>query len=375
MKLKEKSQDSCQAWQSYHDNDVEKFRQLIKDGYDVNGFMLDGKSLIEHILMNYGQIDKNIEFFDELINDNVDFKSIIKQKFLLSMAVNNPSEKAIHYIKKILQYNYSIDSFGAIRKRNSINGIDYCVKYNPPIFESIGPLSSSENFHFYDLILEKNPDLEICNEYGETIISYLIDYHHTYYIKYCNFYLLIDKMIKKGADPNQRNYLDGTNSLHRLCECPKISSNYEKLFDLFLNSGCDINSLNPKGSHALMFSTYHNNPSATKILIEKGSDINISNRYGLTAIIYAVEQGNVLPFDILLDHNAILTNVDIYGSNIFHNMLRSNMHNEYFYIKILERNPELLSMQNKKGETPIDMVQKIEHERTRTSLLSLMSKY
>ena len=374
MKLNKKSQNTGCLWDAYNENDINKFRKLINSGSDLNELGTNGYSLIVHILRDYYQVDKNIKFFDELINDDFDFKSNIDQNFLLSIALDNPSRKAIHYIKKLLKYNININSFGVLMPFTSdaANDIQNIKKYSPPIFQSIAMSCINKRFYVYDLILEKNPDLEICDERGQTVINCLIYFHNIEYIISCDFYSLISKMIKQGADPSQRSYKDGSNSLHQLSGSEKTSSSYTKLFDLFLENGCGINSVDFNGITPLIDAAYYENPLAAKILIDKGADINISSSKGRTAIIYAAAKDNINSFDILFDNNAVLTDISIDGDNILHYMLGCKSYNEYFYTKILSKNPELLSIKNKKGKTPIDMIHKIKDEKIKSTLLSLL---
>ena len=117
---------------------------------------------------------------------------------------------------------------------DAANDIQNIKKYSPPIFQSIAMSCINKRFYVYDLILENNPDLELCDERGQTVINSLIYFHNIEYIISCDFYSLISKMIKQGADPSQRSYKDGSNSLHKLSGSEKTSSSYTKLFDLFL---------------------------------------------------------------------------------------------------------------------------------------------
>ena len=366
------------VWQSYNDNEIEKFRQLIKDGHDVNGLGRDGHSLIEHILTDYDQIDKNIKFFDELINDDIDFRSIIKQKFLLSIAATNPHKKSIHYIKKLIKFNIDINSFGTGLgpSPEPCTYNSYRKVYEPPIFQSVPMLSMRNKFNdYYYLLLKKNPDLEICNHNGETIINYLIFENEVIGINQYNFYSLISKMIKQGADPTQRSYNNGCNSLHELCKAPNTSLNYKKLFDLFLKHGCDINSVDFDGCTPLQYAFIYRNLEAIKILIKNGVDINKHGKFNMPVIFQAAAYNNLESFNIFFENNAILTHILDNDNNILHIMLKSESYNEHFYTKILDKNPELLLMKDIFGKTPIDIINNIRIKSVKSSLLSLVKKY
>ena len=376
MKLKTKTHNIDPVWQSYNDNDIEKFRQLIKNGVDINKSGEGGRSLIEHILLDYTQIDKNIKFFDELINDNINFKSIIDQKFLLSMAVCNSHDKAVHFIKKLLKFNVGINSFGVGTFRDMVIDRNFIGEkiYSPPIFQSVLMFSICDKFYLYDLLLKKNPDLECCNEFGETILNYLINSHNYNIIENCNFYNLISKMIKQGANPTQKN-LEGCNSLHALCKATKISSDYNKLFNLFLKQGCDINLFDSSGITPLIYSIIFKNPQAIEILLKNGADIDKHGKYNMPAIFWAGYKGYYDLFCILYNNNASLTHIMYSGDSILHVMLNNKSYKKSFYTKILDKNPELLSVKNNDGETPIDIARKIKNKKIKSSLISLMEKY
>ena len=182
-------------------------------------------------------------------------------------------------------------------------------------------------------------------------------------------------MIKKGADPTQRNYKDGCNSLHALSRSPEVSLNNKKLFDLFLRQGCDINSFDARGITPLDYAIIFENLTAIKILIKKGVDINKHGKFSMPSIYIAAGSCNRLAFDILYNNNATLTYILNSGNNIIHMMLKKESYREYFYKKILNKHPELLLMKNKDGNTPIDMIKNIKDESIKSSLLSLVKKY
>ena len=377
--MSKKLSSNCELWEAYNNNNVGKFRRLIVSGSKFDHLNKHKISLVEHILVDHSDMDKNLIFFDEIFTDDVDLKSFNNHRIFLSMALYNLSPRSIYYVKKLLKLNTCVNSFGV-----SDNSYENGIKYNPPIFECINRLEASKKLDEFDIILNHNPDLEYCNEYGETIINYLIynnhllNFNNEHHVDYCDFYSLIDKLIKKGADPSQRNYNDGVNSLHMLCHQCLISKECAGLFDLFLKNGCDVNSLDFRGSTGLTHAVYFGNTTAVEILIKNGADVNIASRSGRTPIIYAAGWGHLSSFDILLDNNARLTDISsdgeisLGGENILHFMLEKKSYNENFYIKILERNPELLLMKNKTGNTPIDLAKQIENKEIKTTLVSLM---
>ena len=371
MKLTSRLEDTNELWDAFNDNNIIEFRKLIKDGLDVNRPNRIGLSLIEHILWDNKGVDKNIIFFDELLSYDKKFESIIKKKFLLTIAFYNKNKKAIHYVKKLLKFNTGVNSFGRYPNQR-YGGV---MIFDPIIFKVISIFHRHNGSYFLDMFLEKNPDLEYCDWKGDTVINHSIRYHR---VKNNYIFSLICKLIKYGADPTQRNYANGHNSLHELSALKQIHfiHIYKKLVNLFLEHGCGINSLDAHGSSPLLLAVYSRNYDMAKILIENGANINISDAYNLNPIFYStVNKENTMMFDLLFDNNAKLDHISNNGNNILHFLLNRKVYKKYFYEKILGKNPELLFMKNKDGETPIDMIENIENKWIKPPLLSFVRKY
>ena len=366
MKLTAKSKNTNELWNAFDNDDIFKFRKLIKDGYDSTHPNSKGCSLIEHILWDGRNLDKNIKFFDELINNNINLKPIIKQKFLLSIAFSNKDMDSIHYVKKLLEFNTGINSFGV-----GLNRYGSSLGFDPVIFYAISKFHNSGWRNLFNILLEKNPDLEYCDRRGDTVINHSIHYHD---MENNYIYSLIDKLIKHGADPTQRNYSDGFNSLHKLCISYETKyPMYKKLISLFLKHGCDINSLTPYCETPLILAVSSYNFHIAKVLIKNGADIDIADQQGKTAIFHStLIAENTYIFDLLFENNAKLDHISNNGNNILHFLLNADIYKKHFYEKILGKNPELLFMKNKDGKTPIDLAKQIKDEKIKTTLVSLM---
>ena len=93
--MSNKSSENCKLWKSYNNNDVGKFRELINSGHKFNHLNEYKNSLVEYILLDYTNMDKNLLFFDEIFTDYVDLNSFNNHGIFLSMTISNPNPISI----------------------------------------------------------------------------------------------------------------------------------------------------------------------------------------------------------------------------------------------------------------------------------------
>lgn len=106
----------------------------------------------------------------------------------------------------------------------------------------------------------------------------------------------IGALLRKGADPNSRNYVGATALMYAAGfaspECMR----------LLLEYGADVNATSNAGATALMWAT--GDTRAVRLLIERGADVNARTKGGTTALGTAAIRGNVGAIRLLIDSGA-----------------------------------------------------------------------
>ena len=330
---------------AYYNNDISGFCKLIKNGCNVNCINSFGISLIADVVFNFFNYNNNKKFFKALLDAGVHLKPIGTESGLLSIALENNEDD--YYIKKLFEYNLNVNSCGI---KSGISELPY----GPIIFE----IFDYRKYHLLDLILKQKPDLNALNYNDETILNYVIRCgyaHKVYLLEY------VEKLVKNGADPNLPGE-DGMQAIHHFA----TTANNDNLYNILINYDVNINCRNTKGETPLMLSVTWGNDFTAKFLIKNGVDIDLFNSNGQTALTIAAIFGNESMFNLLTRAGANRLIVDHNGNNILHHMLY-NHKTLYLYVDIYEniikQNPELLSMKNKKGETPLDTIKSINFDK------------
>lgn len=108
---------------------------------------------------------------------------------------------------------------------------------------------------------------------------------------------LVEKLLKKGVDPNVTEPYKGNTGL--------IIAMHEGamgVFNLLVNTpGIDLNKRADNGNTAIMLAAWKSNVPAVKTLLEKGAQVN---QTGWTALHYAAAVGNEEIVKMLLDKKA-----------------------------------------------------------------------
>ena len=323
---------------AYKNNDINKFRNLINDGSDINCRTIStGKTLVNFILQQEYS-DQHYKFLNELLLAEKKFHKMDDLSSLLHYAISNAYNDL--WIDALLKKDFSPNKFGS----SKIGQI-----YEPPIFYAI---RKGKQFSIYKL-LKTNIDLEVCNSHGEPILNYLIE-NRSVSLSRNDITNLISNLIEKGVDVNQRDF-NGYQAIHCL---PFIGYGlkHENLYDIILDNNADINSLTTLGKTPLAVAANKNNIGGLKLLIDKGACLNSTKIMNQSPIFISIARDCSICVDLLISAGYDLSMVDYNGNNILHTMIFEKINDEYYYDKIIEKNPNLLDMKNKEMNTPVDLM-------------------
>lgn len=81
----------------------------------------------------------------------------------------------------------------------------------------------------------------------------------------------------------------------------------EKILDILLNTGTDVNSQDSNGATALLMAAKYDHEEEVQLLLNKGADINAQTRNGETALHWATKKGNKKTMELLLEKGAEIT--------------------------------------------------------------------
>ncbi|MDR0291486.1 MAG: ankyrin repeat domain-containing protein [Elusimicrobium sp.] len=123
--------------------------------------------------------------------------------------------------------------------------------------------------------------------------------------KECNT-AVVEAALKAGADPNTKVYdVSGKENLGPVIMIAVWPCKNEKMVDLLLTAGADINGKSDIGGAALNMASGENMPdSIIKKLIAKGANVNSTYNEGMNALLDALITDNITALKILLDAGA-----------------------------------------------------------------------
>ena len=337
MNVKVDTQENNPLIESYMNDDLDKFRQLIMDGANVNCLSNQGVSLMELVIRNE-ENSLNKKFFDILIENNVSLYPIGVSPNLLFIALYYDRK---FFFKKLLDLGINFE----MRNNKLISHQDHII------FEII----RMGEYYFMDLILNEKLRIGITNHKGDTVLTNFIkssDIHFTKKQSVDIFRRLIDL----GEDVNDRgNY--GRVPLHYV-----VSYRAHHFLDLLLEdgSGIELNNRDMEGYTALTYAVINENFIAIKKLIDKGVNLNILNGKNESALFFSIVHDKKRIFNYLVSKNAAVNDIDKDGNNILHKMISNEWNHGImdmkYYEKIINKHPELIFTKNKKGESPIDLL-------------------
>ena len=80
--------------------------------------------------------------------------------------------------------------------------------------------------------------------------------------------------------------------------------NKNRVLDIMMENGVDVNQINRYGSNALMYGIYYEDFDYCRRLIRYGSDINLKNEFGYTPLMIAYEMDKIHIFKMLIVEGA-----------------------------------------------------------------------
>ena len=347
MKVERIKKDKNPLINSYLMGDISEFRQLIKDGEDVNCFDDCGNYLIDLVVSNKYALscEENNKFFDTLMENNLNINS-------------NKDSIRLLYLSIIFDNKYIFKKL--INKTMDINLHDFTGDEphlrNPMIFHAI----RIGKYYYLDLLLNKNLDINSLNRIGETILNAFI--RNPSELTNKEEIEIFQRFIDLGADVNNRGYRS-MQAIHQIAYVRKTHLLKTLLKE---NTNVELNGRDGDGNTALMLAVRNRNIDAIEILVENGALMNIHNLYGDSALSLSIRLYNDKIFNFLVKNNAIPLTINRDNSNILHRMINDEwgVNNEWgcigeyekYYKTIIKKHPELLFSKNKDGKTPIDLL-------------------
>lgn len=172
------------------------------------------------------------------------------------------------------------------------------------------------NSEISEMLINRNADLKIINDKGESLLSVAA---------HCNDTNVSKILISKGLDINHKNNIGNTPLFYA------ADNHKEENVRLLLDNGTDVNIRNKKGEIALMFAVddlYCDSPVPVIALLDKGSDVNARDNDDITALMIAAERGCINYVKILLERGADATLKDSMGRTVMEFAEKSDLTEE-----------------------------------------------
>ena len=277
-------------------------------------------------------------------------------------------------------------------------------------------LIKNNKYNEFKKLLNKDIDINLQDEFKNTLIHYAIIYNQEEIIKLllsyqCNIdYIDIDGFtilyypIKYGYNNILKIILENSKhiigfpiynikdkNMNTALHYAVIYNNSDSL-NILLDIDSNINNINNEGNTSLHLAVYNNNINIINLLLKnKDIDVNLLNNQGLSVLHIAIIKRyidilkifiydkrfninivelkyNMTPLMYLLDINylniiiemlnngALLNYQDIYGNNILHHCLFENKLDMYLFLKNYKNNKIIDNQINIKGCTPLHLL-------------------
>jgi ankyrin repeat protein len=309
----------CELHTSVLDRDIQKVRDLVSNGCDINSLDSGGRTAL-HLASMQGK------YFVENDGQCVQIASLLVEHGAdVSITDSVLKWTALQYadmtgswcmIDRLLQGTFDINGMVCTKQkllnRNSLqeilsnaaaNGLTYLTAFildtgvdiNTPLHstkyshQQYGLLHvASENGHIslVEFLLEKGADVNMCNWNNSTPLHLACDRGH----KECVLILL-----KRFAYINQSNK-NGDTPLHvavRAGNCDVVQ--------ILLTEGAHLNLCNKHGDTPLHVACQENNLTAVSYLVQENADENIRNNNGDSPLDCAIRGGHTAPVRYILE--------------------------------------------------------------------------
>ena len=158
--------------------------------------------------------------------------------------------------------------------------------------------SANGHHQVVELLLSKDPDINIQNNDGWTALMIAsINGHHQ----------VVELLLSKDPDINIQNN-NGWTSL-----IAASGSGHHQVVELLLSKDPDINIQNNNGGTALMFASTKGHHQVAELLLSKDPNINIQKNDGMTALMFASAKGHHQVVELLLSKNPNINIQNNYG--------------------------------------------------------------
>ena len=316
---------------SYKEGNIDEFKKALEDGCNPNCVADLGLPLLTFIMYDTIEKEEKIIFFEELIKHDVFIGPIGSNPSAVHEAIDSyfPNKYFELLITKTCDKNNNLneltseDMFYALRKVYNSN------------------ISNGEKI----IIMAKHAnDLSLINEKGDGLIHSLLSFGDDFVTKECLPYF-----IEKGSLVTHKN----SNGLDSFFIAIKTKQD-EKIFDIMLAAGADINCRGTDNRTVLMESVLQGNIKTTKYLLKHNPSIDLVDDFGQTAIIFAGKSS----FDslkILVEYGGDLSFVDNEGHTALHYFAEiTKFSNEE--INFLAKHKDLLFIEDSGGVTSMDIM-------------------
>ena len=265
--------------------------------------------------VNAKDMQGNTPLYYASLKGDVDMVLLLLEKAASPNIANNKKELPLHVAARKGHFDVVkllIDAGSKVDARDYKNAtpffwaVCFCC-YFPDKNKSLKEVFE-EYKKIWDFLLKKGADINSMNIAGNPLIGAVFRNNFQYEAtKY---------MLEHGADPNaeyieaeeykKANYKSNSKPMDE-GYTPLFVANNEKIINLLLDYGADINYKNNKGNTPIFWFARGFDPkniNLIKVIIEKGADVNAVNNEGKTPLLLAVSDGNFYIAKILLEHGA-----------------------------------------------------------------------
>ena len=265
--------------------------------------------------VNAKDMQGNTPLYYASLKGDADMVSLLLEKGASPNIANNKKELPLHVaarkgyfdvVKMLVDAGSKVDARDYKNATPFFWAVCFCC-YFPDKSRSLKEVFE-EYKKIWDFLLEKGADINSMNIAGNALIGAVFrddfQYEATKY------------MLEHGADPNaeyieaeeykKANYKSNSKPMDE-GYTPLFVADNERIINLLLEYGADINYRNNKGNTPIFWFAQIFNPAKInliKVIIEKGADINAINNEGKTPLLLAVSDGNFYIAKILLEHGA-----------------------------------------------------------------------